>query len=387
MKKIVLSTLLTFIFFSCTSDNAKEDESQTAYVSDDFVSYNLDIDLPQQRFADLIESVEIVRLEETENSLLSYIRNLQKTENNLVFHTSGQESDVLVYDLNGSFLKKISKKGNGPEEYEDINDLWLENDTLIIYSRAKSEVIRYNLEGDFIRKDKLPQRVGHIYGYKDGYALEMNDYLIDDSSRYRYASLDKNFELSGLYLKVDDQMSEGMMWFSNNPIGPYKDGLTLFRMMSDTVYLLNENNFIPFVHFDFGSEWFWNEGRDLTGERNSEMQNTDKVWAAKAYFNNSRIWISPSSGYSQEKDPPSFLIDRSTGIIDAVDMRKGDKSKGIAYAMTWDNDQLIFTVQSPDMGSFLSELSEDQIKFRQGTTLEEIESSENPVLMWVKFKD
>ena len=382
MKQFSLFFLLLLVSFSC-SKNVSEKESEAVVVTDDFKSYRLDSDQPQERFADLIESVEVVRLEETENSLLSYLRSFQKTENNLVFNTSGQESDVLVHDLNGNFVKKINRKGDGPEEYEDINDLWLENDTLVIYSRAKSEVIRYNLEGDFIKKDKLPQRVGHIYGYKGGYALEMNDYLINDTSQYRYASLDKNLELTGLYLRVDDQMSEGMMWFSNNPIAPYKDGLTLFRMMSDTVYLLKENNFIPFVHFDFGSEWLWDEGRDLTGE----IQNTDKVWAAKAYFNNSRIWISPSSGYSQEKDPPSFFLDRSTGIIDAVDMRKADKSKGIAYAMTWDNDRLIFTVQSPDMRSFLSELKEDQIKFRPGTTLKEIESSENPVLMWVKFKE
>jgi hypothetical protein len=40
-----------------------------------------------------------------------------------------------------------------------------------------------------------------------------------------------------------------------------------------------------------------------------------------------------------------------------------------------------------DISPFLSELKEDQITFRQGTTLEEIKSSENPVLMWVKFKD
>jgi hypothetical protein len=386
MKHINLLLFLTLIHLSCSSNNSTEQESELANISDDFKSYNLDIDLPQKRFADLIASVEVIRLEETDNSLLSYIRNLQKTDDYLVFTISGPESDVFVFDRSGNSVRKINRKGNGPEEYDNISDLWLESDTLVIYSRQESKILRYDLKGNFIKSQKLPNRVGHIYGYENGYAMEMNRYPLNDTSYYRYATLDQNLEISGSYIPFDDKM-EGMIYFSNNSITPYKDGVTLFRMMSDTVYRLSENRFTPFVHFDFGSDWYWTESNPVAVEFGDIMQTTDKVWRAVAHMGDRRIWAIPYSGYSNETAPPSFSIDRSNGRIDAVDMTKADKPNSVAVPLAWDKDQLIFTVQSPDMRSFLSELSQDQIKFRQGTTLEEIESSENPVLIWVKFKD
>jgi hypothetical protein len=45
------------------------------------------------------------------------------------------------------------------------------------------------------------------------------------------------------------------------------------------------------------------------------------------------------------------------------------------------------SISPADVADFLGELDEAQWQFKPGTTLEEIESSENPVLMWVTFED
>ncbi|KYG80625.1 6-bladed beta-propeller protein [Roseivirga ehrenbergii] len=384
MKQFSLFFLLLLVTFSC-SKNTSEEETEAVVVTDDFKSYRLDGDQPQERFADLIESVEVVRLEETDNSLLAYVRNLQQTKDYLVFNSSTMESDVFVFDRNGAFVNKINRQGDGPEEYQAVSNIWMESDTLAVYTSSKKTVKRYSLEGDFISTVTLPVAGAHVHGYNGAYAMEMNYSPINDTSYYRYASLGKDLQLSGMYLPVDNKMD---MWMSlsMNPISPYKDGVTLLRMMSDTVYRLSDNQFTPFIHFDFGQDWYWNESRDLLQAFGGAMQTTDKLWSVHAQISIKAIWVYTFSGVSQEKAPPSYLIDRATGQIRSVDMRTKDKPKGVAVAMDWDDDRLIFTVQSPDMRSFLSELNEDQIKFRQGTTLEEIESSENPVLMWVKFK-
>jgi hypothetical protein len=385
MKYSILIFALLLFATSCSQNNEQSATVQLPKVSDEFKSYKLDLDLPHEQFADLIESVEVVRLEETDSSLLSYIRNFQKTGKYLVFNASNQESDVFVFDNTGGFVRKINRQGEGPEEYNEITDLWLETDTLVIYSRNRKTVRRYDLEGNFIMSERLPIMAEHIYSYPKGYAMEMNYRLINDTSQYRYASLNNDLELSGTYQKVDNKMEMGL-YLSNNPIAPYKDGVTLFRMMSDTVYNLNEKGFLPFLHFDFGSDWYWKDGNDVLPEFADAMMTTDKVWRALAFLNDTKVWVQPYNGYGQEKAISTFLIDRSTGSVKAINMRKADSSEGVGYVLGWDGDQLIFTVQSPDMGSFLSQLKGDQITYRQGTTLEEIESSENPVLMWVKFK-
>tara|TARA_R110001592_G_scaffold135241_2_gene351387 strand:+ start:1923 stop:3074 length:1152 start_codon:yes stop_codon:yes gene_type:complete len=383
MKQFSLFFLLLLVTFSC-SKNTSEKESEAVVVTDDFKSYRLDIDLPVERFADLIESVELVRMEETDNSLLTYIYAVHQTNDQLVF-ASGRESDVFVFDMSGGFVRKINRKGEGPEEYLGITDLWLEGDTLAIYTSSQSTVKRYGLKGNFIRSERLPVSPGHIYSYKGGYAMDMNYGLINDTSYYRYARLDKDLKLSGMYLPVDNRMSVGL-GFSANPVVPYKDGVTLHRAMSDTVYYLSDNGFTPLLHLNFGNDWYWKESRDVTEVFISEMRSTEKVWSADTKIGANRIWVSVYSGSSEGRIVPGFFIDRATGAVHNVDMRKADKSNNVAIALRWDNEQMIYTIQSPDVASFLSELSEDQIKFRQGTTLEEIESSENPVLMWVKFK-
>lgn len=52
----------------------------------------------------------------------------------------------------------------------------------------------------------------------------------------------------------------------------------------------------------------------------------------------------------------------------------------------WEGNKLAMSLPSAELSPFLSELTEDQIVFSSGATLEEVESSENPVLIWVKFK-
>ncbi|KYG78778.1 6-bladed beta-propeller [Roseivirga echinicomitans] len=384
MKQFILFLFILLVAFSCSKNTTKK-ESESVVVTDDFKSYRLDIDLPVERFSDLIESVELVRMEETDNSLLSYIYAIDHTKGELVF-TSGREDDVFVFDLKGNFVRKINRKGEGPEEYLDITDLWLEGDTLVIYSKNQLTVKRYKLDGDFIRSERLPLSPGHIYSYNGGYAMEMNYRLINDSLRFRYATLDKDLKPDGMYLTVDNRLSVGLA-LSTNAVVPYKDGVTLHRAMSDTVHYLSDKGFTPLLHLNFGNDWYWKESRDVTEQFVSEMGNTEKVWSADAKIGADRIWVLPYTGSVEGRVSPNFFIDRGTGAVHNVDMRKADKSNSVAIALRWDNEQMIFTIQSPDVASFLSELNEDQIKYRQGTTLEEIESSENPVLMWVKFKE
>jgi hypothetical protein len=382
MKHINLVVFILLISLSCT-DQESEGVSEGFLVSDDFQSYSLDKGTPKVRFSQVIESIELVRLEETSNSLLSNFYGIEANTNHLVF-TSGKELDVFVFSQNGDFGRKINRKGSGPEEYEDITDLWLAGDTLFIHSRDQKKVVRYDLEGNFIEADRLPNSTGHIYSYKRGYAMEMSYYPINDTSFYRYAVFNQQLEPVAMYLPVEKLIPKGLD-FSNNSISTYKEGLLFHRMMNDTVYYLRDEKFTPLVHFDFGEYWYWKEAREVNSDLMRLIQASEDIWSATMLMDDKYIWVFPVVGIGKKN--ASFLIERVTGLVRYVDMQKSSEGDYLGNALGWDNGKMIFIAQSTDLAELLSELSEDQINFRQGTTLEEIESSENPVLMWVKFNN
>ncbi len=370
------------LVFSCAEKGGTSDKE--AVNLDEFRSYHLDINQPKERFSNLVESVEIVKLEETDNSLLSDVSNLKKTDDYLVF-LSGGGANVYVFDLAGNLVNKVNRKGNGPEEYTGIDDMWLVGDTLSIYSKIDTKVNRYTIDGSFIDSKKLPYQVGHVLGHENGYAMDMNYELIDDSARFRYAFLDENLEVEATYLPY--KTSPSFTVYKNfQTVSSYNSGVLFFRMLSDTIYFLKDQEFRPIAHLDFGKEWFWRDKGEISAKYIEELQNHDGIWDAIMYMGEKYIYVMGLESFGSTTSSPFFLINRATDETHNLDFRKQGDTFSIK-AEGWDKESMIFSIQSTQIASFLSELEDSQIKFRQGTTLEEIESSENPVLMWVKFKE
>ncbi|MEX2281391.1 MAG: 6-bladed beta-propeller [Gemmatimonadota bacterium] len=44
----------------------------------------------------------------------------------------GKAAQVLVFDSNGGFVRRIGRKGQGPGEFGSVTRLWLTNDTLVV---------------------------------------------------------------------------------------------------------------------------------------------------------------------------------------------------------------------------------------------------------------
>lgn len=83
----------------------------------------------------------------------------------------------------------------------------------------------------------------------------------------------------------------------------------------------------------------------------------------------------------------TVLVDRNTGAYRHVDYRIQERDPASFVTIRWEGDRLFCSMSSAQVEDFIEQLGEDQWEMRTGTTLEEIESSENPVLMWVKFKE
>ena len=81
------------------------------------------------------------------------------------------------------------------------------------------------------------------------------------------------------------------------------------------------------------------------------------------------------------------MIDQNSGKYYQIDNKKNVEENYAFVPIRWEEDVLIVSLNSYDLAELIKEIGPENAVFKKGSTLESIESSENPVLLWVKFKD
>ncbi len=377
---IFYSFLFVFILSCSSSVESDVNESQKQQASDEFISYKLQEVERKGKWSDIIKEIEITRLEETDQTLLSYVFNLHMVGDQVVF-SSGDDSDIYTFSKSGEFIQKMNRKGEGPEEYESIQGLWMEGETVAIYSRGKY-IKRYSLEGDFISSENIDYRAGYILKYAKGYALDMYFATVDDSLFYNVVTLDPQMKRNEVLLPM--KQPEGFsIRTSNSTLTDYKTSFLYQRIMSDTVYLKTENGMEPMIHFDFGSNWFWNSN-DAKSNILDKMFQSELTWNQVSNVSPNYAYV---SGMGGKGSGDTYLIDRTTNKMIKIVYSSVEEEKYFLRISNLTDEGIIGSMSSLEVATLLNELEDSQWSFTEGTTLEEIESSENPVLVRVKLKD
>ena len=174
------------------------------------------------------------------------------------------DGDIFVYDRNGKALRKFNHKGRGPGEYMNISDIAIDEDKGEIFVNARSQILVYDLHGSFKRGFKCSYT--NIFNYdRDNLICYDNDFrsVIADGSRNEMAfvlvskqdgSITKKIEIPFMEKKSIVHISSD----GNNavtPKGPFRNiipfkGNWLLSEMasSDTVYtFLPDYSLRPFL--------------------------------------------------------------------------------------------------------------------------------------------
>ncbi len=375
------------MFLSACGSNTDESNEKTLVPSapDEFQVYQLDVNGPKVSFFDLIEKVEILRLEETEESLLAYVGGVIDTGDEFIF-PSGKEGDIYRYTKTGEYKAKINRKGEGPEEYFSAQSLWVEGDSIFVYTKSKQKVKQYLLSGDFVRSLDIPAAGAQVIPFRNGYAVDLNSTVLDDSLAYSVMLLDKDFGRGPLFVPFKSYESFFSVSTPYNGFYPYKNDLVYLRALNDTLFLLNDEGVRPLAHFDFGEDWLWSDTQlfEDSGVASEAMQAGGRIWNLNAQIHPRWILVDYITDFTADK---TIIIDRSTGAYRHIDYRIPEKDPASFVTIRWEGDRLFCSMSSSIVADVIEQLGEDRWEMRIGTTLEEIESSENPVLLWMKFKD
>lgn len=150
MRKIIAAVLL----LSVVSCSKQENKSGTAVVVDMYPSKSDQPNLePNIKLSDFVDSVKYLRLETTPECVMGRAYKTYFIDDKIVVADLSVAS-VFIFDSNGKYLRKIARKGRGPQEYIEVGDMLFDYQTkqIIVYCFRTHKMLFYDLNGEFVRK-------------------------------------------------------------------------------------------------------------------------------------------------------------------------------------------------------------------------------------------
>jgi len=170
MKKLIF-IVMTITLFSCIQEEKTKDLRIIDLASN--VGKTSVVNL-----SDIAESIDYIPLETNDESLLAPPLTYLNFVNGKLYIRQFQ-TEIKIFNQDGSFIKTFNKQGRGPQEYEFLSDFYIDPLTsdLLIYSHRK--LSEYNNEGDFIKKILLYQKDEiSIFGPSRYFKIDKNLNLI-----------------------------------------------------------------------------------------------------------------------------------------------------------------------------------------------------------------
>ncbi len=134
--------LLATVLFSTSCNMASNEKASPLY------RVMLDEQIPEKGIDNLFDKLQISKiapLETTENSTINVISDV-KSVNDKIYVLDKRQQTLFIFDVQGEFLRKLSKQGRGPSEYIGIEhyDVNENGDIIVVDLRGGGKIISYD---------------------------------------------------------------------------------------------------------------------------------------------------------------------------------------------------------------------------------------------------
>ncbi|MDP3642560.1 MAG: 6-bladed beta-propeller [Bacteroidota bacterium] len=260
MKKEI-KTLTIILFITAGLVGCKQSETNDLITVDVTKSYPKK-ELILQDFMD----VEYIPLE-TNNEFVTQSVVMAIGSKYIIVKNWTSEGDIYVFDRKtGKGLRKINRKGKGPEEYSHLTDIVLDeqNNELFVNCLISKKILVYDLFGNFKRSFNHAKdtRYVNVFNYDTDNLICYNELTLYKDGENRGSepyhmivskldgSVTRNISIPFDVIKTPF-IDEGTRTVSTfvSPIIPYQNTWLLVETSSDTVYnyIPKENKLIPFL--------------------------------------------------------------------------------------------------------------------------------------------
>ena len=163
----------------------------------------------EMKLTDIVEELEYIQLDNTR-----LMRSWQiKLTDKYIFVAARDE--LLQFDRNGTFIKTIGSKGQGPGEFSSCTNIALDAEGERIFVRNGSQALTYSFDGKFLGKMELPLMgmVDIAYAKGNLYGISMVSFT--------------QKQLPHLWMKTDSRSGEVLQEKANTGIEFDTDEMTL----------------------------------------------------------------------------------------------------------------------------------------------------------------
>mgnify|MGYP002626552024 FL=1 len=132
--------------------------------------------------SDAIDNIKIVKLDTSDESLLSNISKMEVTEND-IWITHMRDQRIYRFSHDGKFLNTVGKQGEGPEEYVGIHDFVIDDKKKEVYAISTLIGIKvYDFESNFLREQTGRWLIPQIFtGSSDRIILNDGQFILSQN--------------------------------------------------------------------------------------------------------------------------------------------------------------------------------------------------------------
>ncbi|MBN2745916.1 MAG: 6-bladed beta-propeller [Bacteroidales bacterium] len=381
-------TTLTIILFIITGiGGCKQSDTHDELITIDVTKSYPEKELILQDFMD----VEYIPLETNDKFVTQGV--VMATGNKYIFvKNRSNDGDIFVFDRKtGKGLRKINRKGKGPEEYTYLYGLILDEDNneIFVNCSVTKKILVYDLFGNFKRSFKYTEGAVYsdIYNYDRNNLIhyDMSGYYKDGKNRGSQSyhaiiskqdgSIARNISIPFDVIKAPVvQEGDGVAVTTVRSIIPYHDTWLLVETSSDTVYkyIPKENKLTPFLV------------KSLTA--NPEILLTMGTLTDRYYFMET---VKKVFDFTTGRGFPitDLMYDRQENAVFKPAVLNSDYVKNNKVNMTSHpvNGE-IATFQTLEAYQLVEAYKNDELKGKLKEIASQLNEESNPVIMVMKYK-
>lgn len=243
----ILTTIGVLIFISCNRNEKIEDKkNEKEPIEIKIETTNIQ---DSTEISKIVEEVKIIKLNETEEGLIGGIEKLLLLNNNYVIFDPFYSNRIVIYDINGNFVKSLVKMGSGPKELTKLTEVWInEKEELEVYDNNLNKILTYDKhlnisKTSFLKNKKLFGSITKISSLPDKY-INFSGYngFLNNGKYFKMAVLDSAFNIEETYFEYNKSLNKALI---PTPISPFhksaQNEIQITQNFDPTVYTINSN--------------------------------------------------------------------------------------------------------------------------------------------------
>ena len=366
--------------------------------------------------SDFAESVELIPLETRDDCLIGWIPEIIATKNHYVLISGIGPTDfqhLYVYDKNGKFIRQISGRGQGGEEFLEVRDIDVIGDSII--KMGDVYVIRtFNLEGKQLSSKRINGTTQEIVSVKGKTILFDGGSYSSSKATNLLFQFDEKDDLQAEFFEIPP-LANRITAFFVNPRALTRDEESVYFHFpyNNYIYQINAETleYSPRYKVDYGDRTFtWdmfdeNVGhvKDwVTQSKNEKNASMCEILSLNDYFlftsrdNDRNYYLSLYSNRTGKVLSGNKLKD-DMYFKGNVIVLKGGKPSAVLGRHGNDGGDLIWPVQPKVLlkgyKAYREVLSKERWELfrkkypRLVEVCEQLNEDDNPVLLKIKLKD